>query len=325
MLQTIQLVAKLHGVIKYEVDDNGNFQRFCFCLFLQSSVRTKSGPMSAVYSMYKGGGYVMSLGRNLEKTKSLLADLQSHKWLDQFSRVLFVEFSLYNANVNLFVAVTLSIEMTSMGSVIQDYQMKIFRLYDHLGGYGIVVLIFEVLFICFTIYGLIHEIKLIVKTRRDYFQKFWNLHAFTTCVLSIAAILMYKTKKTLTRLAIRSLRKSDMDEFVNFNTIANFDEVYSYMVALITFLTMLKVLKLLRFNQRISLLSQTLHYARRDLSSFAFVFIIFMVAYAQMGYVLLGRSMPSFKSFSTSITTCFRMLLGEINASEIIAVGQFYG
>ena len=50
-----------------------------------------------------------------------------------------------------------------------------------------------------------------------------------------------------------------------------------------------------------------------------------MVAYAQLGYILLGRSIPSFKSFSTSLTTCFRMLLGEINAREIIAVGQLYG
>jgi hypothetical protein len=47
---------------------------------------------------------------------------------------------------------------------------------------------------------------------------------------------MYGTKKTLTRLAIRSLRKTEMGAFVNFNAIASFDEVYSYIVALITFL-----------------------------------------------------------------------------------------
>ena len=88
---------------------------------------------------------------------------------------------------------------------------------------------------------------------------------------------------------------------------------------------MLKLLKLLRFDRRIGMLSKTLRYAGRDLGSFAFVFIIFMLAYAQMGFILLGRSMRGFKSFSTSITTCFRMLLGEINTVEILAVSQIYG
>ena len=116
-----------------------------------------------------------------------------------------------------------------------------------------------------------------------------------------------------------------LGEFVNFNSLANFDEVYSYIVALITFLTMLKLLKLLRFDRRIGMLSKTLKYARADLSSFAFVFLIFILAYSQMGFVLLGRSISNFKSFPSSVSTCFRMLLGESNAADIVAVGEVYG
>lgn len=123
-----------------------------------------------------------------------------------------IEFSLYNANVNLFSAVTLSFEMTSMGSVIQDHQIKIFRLYDHIGGYGLLVYIFELIFVIFTIYAFSHEIYLLVKQKREYFNKFWNTVSFVTAVLSVTAIIMYGTKKTLTRLAIRSLRKTEMGE-----------------------------------------------------------------------------------------------------------------
>ncbi|CAF4435103.1 unnamed protein product, partial [Adineta steineri] len=131
---------------------------------------------------------------------------------------------------NLFVSVTLSFEMTSMGSIIQDHQIKIFRLYDHIGGYGMLVYLFELLFVIFTIYSTIHEIILLVKQKRAYFDKFWNVISFITIVFSLAAIIMYGTKKTLTRLAIRSLRKSEMGEFVNFNAIGSFDEVYSYIL-----------------------------------------------------------------------------------------------
>jgi hypothetical protein len=116
-----------------------------------------------------------------------------------------------------------------------------------------------------------------------------------------------------------------LGEFVNFNAIASFDEVYSYIVALITFFTMLKFLKLLRFNKRIGILSKSLRYARQDLSSFAFVFLIFILAYAQMGYAIFGRSVRAYKTFFTSLTTCFRMLLGEINAPDMFAASQLYG
>jgi len=302
-----------------------------FSLFLrivvafQNSARTKSGPMKALYKTYKGGGYVVSLGRTFDKSRALLAELRQQNWLNQFTRAVIIDFSLYNANVNLFVAVTLSFEMTSMGSVIQDHQIKIFRLYDHVGGFGIFVYIFEFLFVIFTIYSVVHEVSLLIKLKRGYFDKFWNVISFITAVFSVSAIGMYGTKKTLTRLAVRSLRKSEMGEFVNFNAIASFDEVYSYIVALITFFTMLKFLKLLRFNKRIDMLSKSLRYARQDLSSFGFVFIIFMIAYAIMGFGVFGRSLSSYKSFFTALTTCFRMLLGEINAPDMFGVSRLYG
>ncbi|CAF3946958.1 unnamed protein product [Adineta steineri] len=318
-----QVLNKTAAKMSDEMNNGSKRCRTPWCY--QSSVRTKSGPMKALYKTYKGGGYVVSLGRTFEKGRSILEDLRSQNWLDQLTRAVIIDFSLYNANVNLFVSVTLSFEMTSMGSIIQDHQIKIFRLYDHIGGYGMLVYLFELLFVIFTIYSTIHEIILLVKQKRAYFDKFWNVISFITTVFSLAAIIMYGTKKTLTRLAIRSLRKSEMGEFVNFNAIGSFDEVYSYIVALITFFTMLKFLKLLRFNKRIGMLSKSLHYARQDLSSFGFVFLIFMIAYAIMGFGVFGGSLQSYKSFFTSLTTCFRMLLGEINAPDMFAVSRLYG
>jgi len=130
--------------------------------------------MKALYKTYKGGGYDVSLGQTYEKGRSILEELRSQNWLDQLTRAVIIDFSLYNANVNLFVAVTLSFEMTSMGSIIQDHQIKVFRLYDHIGGYGILVYLFELLFVIFTIYSVIHEILLLTKQKRGYFSKFWN-------------------------------------------------------------------------------------------------------------------------------------------------------
>jgi hypothetical protein len=46
---------------------------------------------------------VVSLGRTYEKAISVLNELRSQNWLDHLTRGVIIDFSLYNANVNLFI------------------------------------------------------------------------------------------------------------------------------------------------------------------------------------------------------------------------------
>lgn len=46
---------------------------------------------------------------------SLLQNLFDNTWVDKYTRAIFVEFTVYNANVNLFCIVTLMFETTAVG------------------------------------------------------------------------------------------------------------------------------------------------------------------------------------------------------------------
>lgn len=46
---------------------------------------------------------------------STLESLSRSRWLDSHTRAVFVEFSVYNANVNLFCIVTLLFETAAVG------------------------------------------------------------------------------------------------------------------------------------------------------------------------------------------------------------------
>lgn len=56
-------------------------------------------------STYGGGGYV----KNLELTKNGSADaiqfLNDNAWLDRGTRAVFLDFTVYNANINLFCVI----------------------------------------------------------------------------------------------------------------------------------------------------------------------------------------------------------------------------
>ncbi|VEL29063.1 unnamed protein product [Protopolystoma xenopodis] len=51
---------------------------------------------------YSGAGAYVDLSRNLEKTTQIIKDLFENLWLDRATRAVFLQFTLYNPNMNIF-------------------------------------------------------------------------------------------------------------------------------------------------------------------------------------------------------------------------------
>ena len=79
------------------------------------------------------------------------------------------------------------------------------------------------------------------------------------------------------------------DDFVNFNTLALYDEGYSFIVALVVFFATIKLLKLLQFNRRMGMLGATVKLAAKDLKGFTFMFTIYIFAFIQLGVIIFGK------------------------------------
>lgn len=54
---------------------------------------------------YSGAGYYQNLGSNSSHSLDILAELKQNLWIDRGTRVVFIDFSVYNANINLFCIV----------------------------------------------------------------------------------------------------------------------------------------------------------------------------------------------------------------------------
>ncbi|XP_012875849.1 PREDICTED: polycystic kidney disease 2-like 2 protein isoform X1 [Dipodomys ordii] len=52
--------------------------------------------------VYGNGGYIFTLSKSKSETKNKFIDLRLNSWITRGTRVIFIDFSLYNANVNLF-------------------------------------------------------------------------------------------------------------------------------------------------------------------------------------------------------------------------------
>lgn len=54
---------------------------------------------------YSGAGYYQDLGLTKNKSVAILAQLKEYLWLDHGTRAVFIDFSTYNANINLFCVI----------------------------------------------------------------------------------------------------------------------------------------------------------------------------------------------------------------------------
>lgn len=83
-----------------------------------------------IYTVYHGVYmcvyiYILKIETEMSTIKILIVSsiyrtleyLFINKWLDTYTRAIFVEFTVYNANVNLFCIVTLLLETPALGKV----------------------------------------------------------------------------------------------------------------------------------------------------------------------------------------------------------------
>ena len=54
---------------------------------------------------YGGGGYVRNLGLTQQDTTDIINYLKDNLWIDRATRAVFIDFTVYNANINLFCQV----------------------------------------------------------------------------------------------------------------------------------------------------------------------------------------------------------------------------
>lgn len=82
-----------------------NIISFFFRWQYHSEKEIKGSSHWGLLTTYSGAGYYQDLAKTKEESTAILKDLKDNLWLDRGTRVLFIDFTAYNANINLFCVV----------------------------------------------------------------------------------------------------------------------------------------------------------------------------------------------------------------------------
>ncbi|GBM99940.1 Polycystin-2 [Araneus ventricosus] len=267
-------------------------------------------PFWAIRDVYGGGGYVFPLRGTPEKLKEEIFRLEKSDWVDKRTRAVFAEFSVYNAQVNLFGVMTIVAEFLPGGGVVPFYRLEVIRLMRYHQGFGAFVLACELGYVIFTLYFLYREYKKFRIEGKDYFKQYWNLAEVMVIGLSISAIVFYAYRMLVTRKILSTFEKTHGNGYIKMQFVASVDEVFGFLVAFLMFIAILKFIKLVRFNKRMGILFSTLALCAKDLKSFFVVFGVIYLAFVQFFYLVFGVALREFSSFVTAAETTFAIMNG---------------
>ena len=269
---------------------------------------------------FGGGGYIAYLSSDRQSSLKLVDSLKTHGWVDQLTRVVFLEFSVYKANVNILSAVIFSIEFTSYGGAFPRFDLYSFRLYRYYTPLQFMYLVCEVIFVVFVVQLISRVGHQIYRDRWSYFMSFWNYSDLLLILLSLVIISLYVVRWGQLQNAIEAIRENP-NTFYGFFKVALYDEFIAYISCLIFLIPALQFLKFLKFNKNFMIFYATLERIRSDVCGFAFVFLVSMLCFTYWAYSMLKTINEHFSTFIGTFYNMIAMLLGKFSF-RLLSPGQ---
>ncbi|MCI4376314.1 hypothetical protein PGIGA_G00187190 [Pangasianodon gigas] len=273
---------------------------------------------------YTGAGYYQDLALTKNESVIILAELKENLWLDHGTRAVFIDFSTYNANINLFCVIRLVVEFPATGGAIPSYQIRTVKLIRYVTSWDYFIIGCEMVFCVFILYYIVEEILEVRIHKCSYFTSIWNILDVIVLLLAVVAIIFNVFRTIKVNKLLGSLLQ-DPSIYADFEFLAFWQTQYNNMNAVNLFFAWIKIFKYISFNKTMSQLSSTLARCATDILGFAVMFFIVFFAYAQLGYLLFGTQVESFSTFQKCIFTQFRIILGDFDYDSIDRANRILG
>ncbi|NXO50278.1 PK2L2 protein, partial [Aramus guarauna] len=318
------LLEDCYSEYRYRAEDRSDFGLRNESEWKYTSASSLSPWYWGSMGLYSSGGYTFTLPKSKQESMEKLVFLRENSWLTRGTRVVFTDFSTYNANINLFCIIRLVVEFPATGGALTSSHIYSVKLLRYITYYDYFLASCEIVFCLFIIAFIIQEAIKIGKLKKEYFTSAWNWLDLLLLLVSILAIAFNIYRTVEVSLLMEELL-SDAHVYPDFYFLAFWQVLYNNMIAVNIFFAWIKIFKYVSFNKTMTQLSSTLSRCAKDIIGFAIMFFIIFFAYAQLGYLVFGSQVEEFSSFQNCIFTQFRIVLGDFNFETVEAANRILG
>ncbi|KAI8506487.1 hypothetical protein Bbelb_159140 [Branchiostoma belcheri] len=238
---------------------------------------TDAFPYFGEHGTYLAGGYVTSLGRTEQTGLARSAYLQRQDWLDDKTRAVFIELTLYNPHVNLFSVVSMAVEFTNLGAAYKGSEVVTLRLIQR---DAILLLALRGVFALFVLVYALKEGKALFSRPLEYLSEFWSWVELLVIAVGFSALGVYfYTQSIIDEVAVQ--RAAGNSSFTGYKNAVSWYQVYTYLLGLLICCSTFKFVRILRFNSHAYALSMTLRRSLKPVTQFMFTAGIVIMAFTQ--------------------------------------------
>ena len=261
---------------------------------------------------YTGGGYVFRLKGLQSEILDRIQHLQENQWIDKGTRLISLEFSVYNPNVNLFTSCVIYYELFEGGGQTITWKFQPAKLLSISSNFGDqIVVLCEIIFIGATVFFTLRELWEIKQRKCSYFSSQWSLIELILIIMSYLAVGLNLYTSYLTNQSIQIFNSTYGNAYVRMDSAMLVDQYYVLVLALIAFGATLKLIKLLQFNKRMDMLALTIERCWEDLYYFFIAFFVVFFAFACLFYFMFSCYLEEFARFFKAVQQCVAMMLGK--------------
>jgi polycystin 1L2 len=273
-----------------------------------------------------GGGYVYEMRGQLSYLQGNLTLLQQMNWIDRQTRAVFVEFSAYNPNINLVMVTTILIEFLPSGSILVNPRFDVLNLFGDKDGILSFKTICEIVLFLFVFYFIIVEIIECVNAGlMNYLREFWNLIELLIILTALVSGIMTFLRLREANDVLDFFKRTGGYGYIKLQKVNDYNQILTYSLGLCASIGTIKFLKMLRFNQNISILGITLKRCFEGLASFSFLFFIIWISFVQIMYLIFNQNLEGYLSLTKSMQSALEIMIGKLSGTQFLQSNSLLG
>ncbi|GMT33936.1 hypothetical protein PFISCL1PPCAC_25233, partial [Pristionchus fissidentatus] len=269
---------------------------------------------------YTGGGYAWDIIGTASDLTKQINNLQKEGWVDENTRAIIIEFAMYNAQVNYFAVIQLVLENPPDGALYPSAWIETVRLMKYVGEDGKYVMMFEALYVIFTIANALGELYELSRVGiRIYFSTFWHLLGLLVVIASAGSLVAYGLRYLAMQEAADRFMATNGNTYIRLDSQRDLELYFTWLMGFVVFAVSIQMIRILRFNRRISVLALTLERSASSMAGFAIVYIIINVAFDSSLYLLLYSKLLNYRNFLAVTEATTASLLGKFSVTDVLA------
>lgn len=279
------------------------------------------------HGIYSGGGYVVTfLREDPEAVQSSLKKLHLNDWIDRLTKCVFLEFTVYNPNAEMYTQVVLAFEVDKAGAVYTTKSVHTAILSSKNRRNTTWIRMAEAAAAVCVLFYLFKAINEILHTSLGmYFSNTWNWIELLVTVASFLCMVFYLFRLTTYLTVMQRFEIFGHGFFLDFTQVFYWQRVFHVNLAIFGALVILKLVKITAFNPFTKVFVRTMLIGQKDFVGHMFSTIIIMFAFASLGRLLFGCASLSYSTMDRALVTLLFFILGESDYPVFVTINEYIG